>query len=177
MSSPTTRSARSHHKYGPHTKLTNINGHVISAVTTSMDHTQNSPISSPTMWLVHSHHKSGPHTKLTDVITYHAISAHSHHKYGPHTKLTNITTDCAISAQSPQAWLVCWYSEPSQQQRITSGLKQTSNCPIYSVHKSSKHKFSKNHKISPDTNLHKTIHTQRSYTKFSKSQSLWYCPC
>ena len=28
--------------------------------------------------------------------------------------------------------------------------------PIYSARKSSNHKFYKNHKISPDTNLHKT---------------------
>ena len=28
--------------------------------------------------------------------------------------------------------------------------------PIYSAHKSSNHKLSKNHKISPDTNPHKT---------------------
>ena len=27
--------------------------------------------------------------------------------------------------------------------------------PIYSAHKSSNHKFSQNHKISPDANLHK----------------------
>ena len=51
--------------------------------------------------------------------------------------------------------LFCWYFEPSQPQRITSGLKQTSIClPIYYAHKSSNHKFSKNHKISPGTNLH-----------------------
>ena len=34
--------------------------------------------------------------------------------------------------------------------------------PIYSAHKSSNHKLSINHKISHDTNLHKTKHTQTS---------------
>ena len=44
-------------------------------------------------------------------------------------------------------WLVSWYFEPSQPQRITSGLKQTSICllfthlVIYSSHESSNHKF------------------------------------
>ena len=59
--------------------------------------------------------------------------------------------------------LFCWYFEPSQPQRITSGLKQTSIClPIYYAHKSSNHKLSINHKISHDTNLHKTKQTQTS---------------
>ena len=34
--------------------------------------------------------------------------------------------------------------------------------PIYSARKSSNHKLSINHKISHDTNLHKTKHTQTS---------------
>ena len=38
--------------------------------------------------------------------------------------------------------------------------------PIYSACKSSNHKPSKNHKISPHINLHKTKHTQTSNTKF-----------
>ena len=38
--------------------------------------------------------------------------------------------------------------------------------PIYSAHESSNHKFSKSHKISPNTNLHKTKHTQTSNTNF-----------
>ena len=53
--------------------------------------------------------------------------------------------------------LLSWYFEPSQPQRITSGLKTMfSLSPIYSARKSSNHKLSKNHKISPDTNLQKT---------------------
>ena len=68
------------------------------------------------------------------------------------------------------AELVNWYSEPSQPQRITSRLKIMFNLsPIYSARKSSNHKLSINHKISHNTNLHKTIHTQTSNTKFSKN--------
>ena len=39
---------------------------------------------------------------------------------------------------------------------------------IYSARKSSNHKLSINHRISPDTKLHKTKHTQTSNTKFSE---------
>ena len=41
--------------------------------------------------------------------------------------------------------------------------------PIYYAHKSSNHKFFKNKKITPDTNLHRTKHTQTSNTEFSKN--------
>ena len=52
--------------------------------------------------------------------------------------------------------LVSWYPEPSQPQRTTSGLKPMFNLsPIYFARKSSNLKLSINHKISPDTNLHK----------------------
>ena len=45
----------------------------------------------------------------------------------------------------------------SQPQRITSQLGTMFNLsPIYSACKSSDNKLAKNHKISPDTNLHKT---------------------
>ena len=58
--------------------------------------------------------------------------------------------------------LVSWYFEPSQPQRVTSWLKTMfSPSPIYSARKSSNHKLSINHKISHDTNLHKTKHTQK----------------
>ena len=40
--------------------------------------------------------------------------------------------------------------------------------PIYSACKSSNHTLFINHKISPDTNLHKTKHTQTSNTKFQR---------
>ena len=74
--------------------------------------------------------------------------------------------------------LVSWYFEPSQPQRVTSWLKTMFNLsPIYSARKSSNHKLSINHKTSHDTNLHKTIHTQTSDTKYSKNQSLRYHPC
>ena len=56
---------------------------------------------------------------------------------------------------------VTCYFEPSQPQRITSRLKTMFNLsPIYSARKSSNRKLSKTHKISPDTNLHKTKHTK-----------------
>ena len=66
---------------------------------------------------------------------------------------------------------VSWYSEPSQPQRITSGLKSTFNLsPIYSASQSSNHKFSNIYKISLNTNLHKqNIHTQTSNITFSKN--------
>ena len=54
---------------------------------------------------------------------------------------------------------VSWYFEPSQSQRIISGLKTNfSLSPNHSVHKSSKHKFSEIFKICSDTNSHKTKH-------------------
>ena len=40
--------------------------------------------------------------------------------------------------------------------------------PIHSARKSSNHKLSINHKISHDTNLHKTKHTQTSDTNFRR---------
>ena len=63
-----------------------------------------------------------------------------------------------------------WYFEPSQPQRTTSRLKTMFNLsPIYSERKPSNHKLSENHKISPDTKLHKTKHTQTSNKFFSKN--------
>ena len=67
-------------------------------------------------------------------------------------------------------WLVGWYFEPSQPQRVTSWLKTMFNLSsIYSARKSPNHKLSINHKISHDTNWHKTKHTQTSDTKLSKN--------
>ena len=61
---------------------------------------------------------------------------------------------------------VSWYFEPSQPQRVTSWLKTMLNpSPIYSACKSSNHKLSIKHKISHDTNLHKTnIHKHWTQT-------------
>ena len=74
--------------------------------------------------------------------------------------------------------LVSWYSEPSQPQRVTSWLKTMfSLSPIYSARKSLNHRLSISRKINPDTNLHKTKHTQTSSPKFSKNKSLRYHPC
>ena len=53
-------------------------------------------------------------------------------------------------------WLVSWYFEPCQPQRITSRPKTTFNLsPVYTARKSSNHKLSKIHKISPGTNPRK----------------------
>ena len=53
--------------------------------------------------------------------------------------------------------LVSWHFEPSQPQRITARLKTMfSLSPIHSARRPSNHKLSKNHKISPEQNLHKT---------------------
>ena len=79
-------------------------------------------------------------------------------------------TRIAMCGFTSHARLVSWYFELSQPQRIASQLKTMFNLsPIYSACKSSNHILSKNHKISPDTNLHKTKHTQRSNTKFSNN--------
>ena len=61
--------------------------------------------------------------------------------------------------------LVSWYFEPSQPQRVTSWLKTMFNpSPFYSTRKSSNHKLSINHKISPDTNQHK-IYLKKKHKK------------
>ena len=67
-------------------------------------------------------------------------------------------------------WLVKGYFEPSQPQRITSRLKAIFNLsPFHFARKSSNHKLFKNQKISLDTNLHETKHTQTSNNFFSKN--------
>ena len=54
-----------------------------------------------------------------------------------------------------------WCFEPSQPQRIISGLKTNFNLsPSYSAQKSSNHKFFKIYKISPDTN----VYQNKTYT-------------
>ena len=59
------------------------------------------------------------------------------------------------------SWLVNRYFEPSQLQRIISGLKTNlSLSPSCSAHKSSNHSFSKIYKISPNTNLFTHTHTR-----------------
>ena len=69
--------------------------------------------------------------------------------------------------------IVSWYFELSQPQRITSWLKTMFNLSLIDFAcKSSNQKLSPNHKISPDTNLHKAKHTQTSNTKFSKNVPL-----
>ena len=92
--------------------------------------------------------------------TYTAVTNTAMYLHSSNEEYSNVPTkqwqvqQCTNTAVTR---LFCWYFEPSQPQRITSGLKQTSIClPIYYAHKSSNHKFSKNHKISPNTNLHKT---------------------
>ena len=68
--------------------------------------------------------------------------------------------------QQQQQQLVSWYFEPSQPQRMTSRLKTMFNLsPIYSARKSSNHKLSISHKISPDTNLHKKQQQQQKKHK------------
>ena len=59
------------------------------------------------------------------------------------------------------SYLVGWYFEPSQPQRITSGLKQTSIRLSFTMHTSHHTTNSpESIRISPDTNLHKTKQTQ-----------------
>ena len=65
-------------------------------------------------------------------------------------------TGCEVICGAPTSQLVSWYFEPSQPQRITSGLKTNFKLsPIYYTYMSSNHKLSKNYKTSPDTTLHK----------------------
>ena len=55
--------------------------------------------------------------------------------------------------------LISWYFEPSQPEKIISGLKTNFNLfPNYSAHKSPNHKFCKIYKISPATYLKKIKH-------------------
>ena len=61
------------------------------------------------------------------------------------------------------SWSVRWYFEPCQPQSVISGLKTKFNLSSsYSVHKSSKHKFSQLYKIRNKTNSHITKHTHTS---------------
>ena len=92
--------------------------------------------------------------------------------------LHHICTACMDS----QLQSVSWYFETSQLQQITSGLKQMSISLLPTLHTShqttkilSPPPPQKKKKISPNTNFHKTKHTQTSNTKFSKNQSLPYC--
>ena len=72
----------------------------------------------------------------------------------------------SITAGWGVSHLVSWYPEPSQPQRTTSGLKTNFNLSSsHYAHKSSNHKFSKIHHISPDTNSHK-VYTQTWNTIF-----------
>ena len=66
--------------------------------------------------------------------------------------------------------LVSWYFEPSHPQRITLGLKQTSICLLFTLHTSHQttNSIKKKHEISPETNLHKTKHTQTSKQNFRR---------
>ena len=82
--------------------------------------------------------------------------------------------------------LVSWYFEPSQPQRVTLWLKTMFNlAPIYHACKSSNHKLSKNHKISPDTNLHENHKQTQNFLRISlfgitpvkkahKARTHWY---
>ena len=75
-----------------------------------------------------------------------------------------------ISKITVKCQLVSRYFEPSQPQRIVSGLNTNfkfSLSPSDNAHKSSHHKFSKNHKISPNTNLHK-IYTNIKHKMFKE---------
>ena len=87
----------------------------------------------------------------------------------------NSTISCTFARQKEVSQLVGWYFEPSQPQRIiTSRLKTMFNLSaIYSARKSPNHKLSINHKINPDTNLHKTKHTC-THIKHKMSQFFFY---
>ena len=64
-----------------------------------------------------------------------------------------LTTFCVRSE-----WIVSYLVgtlSPSQPQRITLGLKQASICLLLTMHKIIKPQILQNHKINPDSNLHK----------------------
>ena len=67
---------------------------------------------------------------------------------------------------------VSWYFEPSQPQRITSGLKQTSICLSFTLHTSQQTTNSLKTTISPNTTLHMTEHTQNVKHKISSVSPL-----
>ena len=54
------------------------------------------------------------------------------------------------------SYLVLWLWAQSTTKDYVRAERNFDLSPIYSAHKSSNHKFSKTHKISPDTNSHKT---------------------
>ena len=72
--------------------------------------------------------------------------------------------------------LVNWYFEPSQLQRIISGLKQASICLLLTLHTSHRITNSLKTTKSVPTQIH-IKHTQTSNTKFSENYSLQHCPC
>ena len=66
--------------------------------------------------------------------------------------------------------LVRWYFEPSQPQRISSGLKTNFNpSPSHSAHKTSNHKFLRIHKISPNKNSQNKIPVCKKWAIIIKS--------
>ena len=125
-----------------------------------------SPLCSPSVWC------ESP-ASLCAPTPSRSLSHHPTHPHGWPTQLCQQAygTSEAFSDTKTirNSQLVSWYFEPSQPQKIKSGLKTLfSQFPIYSAHKSSNHKLPKNHKISPDTNLQIT-YTNIKHKIFEKS--------
>ena len=65
--------------------------------------------------------------------------------------------------------LVSWYFEPSQPQRITSGLKTNLICLLVILHTSHRTINSQKSTKSVSTQITQDIHIQTQNTKFSKN--------
>ena len=82
--------------------------------------------------------------------------------FDPNTKAQQQSERPVISKITVKCQLVSRYFEPSQPQRIVSGLNTNfkfSLSPSDNAHKSSHHKFSTVYKISPNKNVCNTMHT------------------
>ena len=78
-----------------------------------------------------------------------------------------------------QTQLVIWYFDLSQPQRILSGLKTNFSLSPIILHTS--HQTTKSLRstksVQTQISMAQRIETQTSNTKFSKNQSVMYCPC
>ena len=68
------------------------------------------------------------------------------------------------------SWLISWYFEPSQPQQITSGVKQTSVCLLFTMHTS--HRTTNSPKSTKSVLTRKPFYTHVNKTTFLKNSCL-----
>ena len=103
------------------------------------------------------------HISYKDHVTNEEVRAKIQQENGPHEDLLG-QNHFARHSQ-----LVSWCFKPSQPQRVTSWPNIMFNLYyIYSARKSSNHKLPINHKISHDTNLHKTKQHEHPTQNFQR---------